>query len=308
MQFFNLVPQGNRPLEVKVLGRILHLLLELDDHIGDLGLGHMFCILDIDLFFLDRFSDRLRGDMVLRVERHLQVAPPFCLGNRPLHGIGHDIGIEHDLGVHIPGCPPDDLDQAPCIAEETFLVGIEDPDEPDLGDIEPFPQEIDPDKHIELAEPELADDLAPLKGLDLGVEVAGPDPPVGKELREFLGQFLGQRGDEDAVAPGRSSPSPHGSHHPSGPRLAGPRLRVHKPGRADDLLDRCAGLLQLVLAGCCRDKDHVSHVLFELVEPQRAVVVRAREPETIIDQGLLSANGRRCTCRGAGESSGGSHR
>ena len=65
-------------------------------------------------------------------------------------------------------------------------------------------------------------------------------------------------------------------------------IRVDKTGRADDLLDRGAGLLQLVLAGCCRDEDHVAHVLLELVELQGPVVVRAREPEPVIDQGLLA--------------------
>ena len=50
----------------------------------------------------------------------------------------------------------------------------------------------------------------------------------------------------------------------------------------------CAGFFQLVLTGRCRDKDHIPHVLLELVELQGPVVVRAREPEPVIDQGFLA--------------------
>ena len=105
--------------------------------------------------------------MVFFVERDLELATPFCLGNCPLHGVGHVVGIEHDLRVHVPGSPADDLDKAPCVTEETFLVGIEDPDETHFRNIEPFPEKVDAHKDIELAKPELPDDLAALEGLDL---------------------------------------------------------------------------------------------------------------------------------------------
>ena len=197
------------------------------------------------------------------------------------------IGIEDDMCIDIPCRPPDNLDQAPCIAEEPFLVCIEDPDEPDLGDVEPFPQEVDPDKHIELPETEFTDDLAAFERLDLGVEVPGPDPLVCKELREFLGKFLGQRGHEHPVTP--FDRRLHFTDHIIGLAFYRPHLDfgVNKPGRTDDLLDQLGGFFEFVIAGSCRYKDHIAHVLLELVELQRTVVVCAREAEPVINQGFF---------------------
>ena len=81
MQFFNLFTQSDCPFEIEALGCVPHLLLELDNDIGNLGPGHMFGILDLNFFFLDRLPDGLRDDMMLRIVSHLQVPPPFCLGN-----------------------------------------------------------------------------------------------------------------------------------------------------------------------------------------------------------------------------------
>ena len=186
MQFFDLFTQGNCPFEIEALGCVPHLLLELYDDIGNLVPWHMFCILDLDFFFLDRFFYGLRDDMMLGIVRHLQVPTPFCLGNCPFHGFRHDIGIQDDMCIDIPCRPPDNLDQAPCIAEEPFLVCIKDADEPYLRDVESFPKEVDPDKYIELPETELTDNLAAFERLYLRVEVPVPDALVCEELRQTL--------------------------------------------------------------------------------------------------------------------------
>ena len=133
----------------------------------------MFCILDLNFFFFDRFYDCLRDDMMLGIVCHLQVPSPFCLGNCLLHGIGHDIGIQYDTGIHIPCCPPDDLDQAPCITKETLFVCIKDADKSYFGDIKSFPQQVDPNKDIEFPEPEFADNFGAFESL---YRVEGPGP------------------------------------------------------------------------------------------------------------------------------------
>ncbi len=150
----------------------------------------------------------------------------------------------------------------------TFLVGIENPDEPDFGNVEPFPEQVDSHQHIELAQPELADDLGAFQRLDIGMEIAGLDAPVGKELGEFFGKFLGQRGDEGTVAPGNGCL--HLADHIIS--LPGDRanldIGVHQSGRADDLFHEPVRMFQLVIAWRCGDEDRACHVLFELMEPE----------------------------------------
>ena len=198
----------------------------------------MFCILDLDLFFLDGFSDGLWDDVMLGIVSDLQIPAPFCLGNRPFHRIGHDIGIQHDICIDIPCCTPDDLDQAPGIAEEPFLIRIEDADEPDLRDVESFPQEIDPDKHIEFPETELTYDLAAFEGLDFRVKVSGADTLVCEELGEFFSKFLGERGDEYPVTAFYCRFYLTDDVIGLALNRADFYLGIHKTGRADDLLDQ----------------------------------------------------------------------
>ena len=52
-------------------------------------------------------------------------------------------------------------------AQEPFLVGVEDRDQRDLGQVEPLAQQVDPDQHVELAAAQVADDLDALEGLDV---------------------------------------------------------------------------------------------------------------------------------------------
>src|SRR4030042_5627540 len=215
-------------------------------------------ILDIDLFFLHGFPDGLWNDVMLGIVQDLQIPAPFWLVDRPFHRICHDVGIQHYLCIDIPCSTPDDLDQAPGVTEEPFLIRIEDTDEPDFRDVEAFPQEIDTDKHIELPEPELPYDLASFEGLDLRMKVSCPYALVCEKLGEFFSKFLGERGDEYAIAPS------DGCLHLPDDIVC---LALNRPdfyhgvdqaGRADDLFNHLDGFFHLVIAGCCRHNDHVS--------------------------------------------------
>ena len=60
-------------------------------------------------------------------------------------------------------------------AQEAFLVGVEDRDQRHLGDVEALAQQVDADQHVELAQPQVADDLDALDRVDVGVQVAHLD-------------------------------------------------------------------------------------------------------------------------------------
>ena len=66
-------------------------------------------------------------------------------------------------------------------------------------------------------------------------------------------------------------------------------LGIEQAGRPDDLLDDDAlGALQLVVGGRRRHEDRLAGARLPLVEAQRAVVERRRQPEAEVDQRLLA--------------------
>ena len=71
-------------------------------------------------------------------------------------------------------------------AQEALLVGVEDRDERDLGQVEPLAQEVDADEHVVLAEPQVADDLDALERVDLRVQVADLEAHLEQVVRQVL--------------------------------------------------------------------------------------------------------------------------
>lgn len=242
---------------------------------------------DLDLHRPDGLDDGPGGDAVLLVVLHLEVPAAVDLFHSPVDRAGHHVGVEDDVGVDVPGGPADDLDEGALVPEEPLLVGVQDADEPHLGDVQALPEEVDPHEDVELPEPELPDDLGPLDGLDLRVEVPALDPPLGEVVGELLGEALCQRHNPAAVAPGDgllalpddvrglAFDGPGGDH------------RFQEAGGPDDLLRDPLRFVSLVGARGRRDEDHVPHVALELLEPEGAVVVGRGEPEAVVHEGLL---------------------
>ncbi len=102
----------------------------------------------------------------------LLLAPPAGLGERALDRAGDRVGVEDHAAVDVARGAADGLDQRGLGAEEPFLVGVEDRDQPAFGDVEALAQQVDADQHVIDAEPELADQLDALQRLDVGVHVA----------------------------------------------------------------------------------------------------------------------------------------
>ena len=148
----------------------------------------------------DRLDDRLGRDAVLGVVRELQRPAAVGLVDGPLHRGGDLVGVEDDLGVDVPGRPADRLDQRGLAAEEAFLVGVEDADHRDLGQVEPLAEQVDADQGVERPFAQLAEDRHPLEGVELGVQPLAAQPLLLEVAREVLGQPLGERGDEHPLA------------------------------------------------------------------------------------------------------------
>src|SRR5205085_11719369 len=66
-------------------------------------------------------------------------------------------------------------------------------------------------------------------------------------------------------------------------------LPIYEPCRTDDLLDDDAlRFRQLVRTRRCRHEDHLVHPLFPLLEVQRPVVERRRQPKPVRDEHFLA--------------------
>ncbi len=97
----------------------------------------------------DAFLDRFGRDAVLAVVGLLQRAAAAGFVDRALHRVGDAVGVEDDLGVDVAGGAADGLHQRGLAAQEAFLVGVEDRDQRDFGQVEPFAEQVDADEGVE---------------------------------------------------------------------------------------------------------------------------------------------------------------
>ena len=108
----------------------------------------------------------------------LNPTPTFGLVESPAHGDGERIRIHQNLTVDIAGRPANGLDQRALRAQIALLVGVENRYQGHLGDVQPFAQQVDADQHVKRAASQGAQDLDPLDGVDVGVEIADLDTDI----------------------------------------------------------------------------------------------------------------------------------
>jgi len=192
-----------------------------------------------------RLADGGRVDAVLLVVRPLYL--PTTLGDRDrlAHGVGDGVGVEHHGAVDVAGGPAHGLDQGGGRAEEALLVGIEDGHQGHLGQVEPLPEQVDPDQDVDGAEPELAQDLDPGDGVDVGVQVLHSDAGISQVVGQVLGHLLGQGGDQHPAAGRHGGLDP--GHQVVDLTLGRPdgHLGVDQAGGPDDLFDHLGRVLLL---------------------------------------------------------------
>ncbi len=235
-----------------------------------------------------RLGDGLGVDAVGLVVGDLARPAPLGLPHRGPHRVRHRVGVHDDPAGHVAGRPPHGLDEGGGRPQEPLLVGVEDGDQRHFGQVETLPQQVDADQDVEDTEPQVADELDPGDGVDVGVQVLHADALLGQVLGQVLGHLLGEGGDQHPPAGG------HGGvdAHPEVVDLPRGRpdvdLRVDEAGRTDDLFHDVGAVLELPRAGGGREHDGLARPGHELVETQRAVVEGGGQAEAVLHQGLLS--------------------
>src|SRR5690606_30353324 len=96
------------------------------------------------------------------------------------------VGVEDDLAVEIARGTTGGLDQRAFRAQKALLVRIEYGDQRDLGNVQPFAQQVDADQHIEFPEAQVAYDFHALHGVDVRVQIAYLDAVFGEIVGEVF--------------------------------------------------------------------------------------------------------------------------
>ncbi len=215
----------------------------------------------------------------------LNAAAPLRLLDGDLHRAADLVRVHDDPAVRVSGRAADGLDQRSLRTQEPFLVRIEDRHQRNLRNIQPLPEQIDADQHVERAQPQIADDLHTLQRIDLRVQIAYFDIDAFEVVRQALRHLLGQRRDQHPFAFfGRLADLADQMVDLSLGRYDGDR-RVQEPGRPDNLLRvHPAGYFLFVSGRGRTDKDRLIDQLTELIELQRPVVERRRQAEPVFHQ------------------------
>ena len=77
-------------------------------------------------------------DVVVAIVSDLNAPATVGLVDRVLHAVGHPVGVHDDVAIEVAGGSADGLDQRDFGAQKAFLVGIEDRDQRNLRQVQPF--------------------------------------------------------------------------------------------------------------------------------------------------------------------------
>ena len=85
------------------------------------------------------------------------------------------IGVQNHLRVHVTGGPADRLHERRLAAQKAFLVGIENRDQRNFRQVETFAQQVHADEGLELALPQVAQQLDALERIEFAMQPLAED-------------------------------------------------------------------------------------------------------------------------------------
>ena len=180
------------------------------------------------------------------------------------------------------------LDERGFVAQESLLVRIEDANQRNFRQVEPFPQQVDSHQHVEISGPQSPDDFSPFERFNLRMQITHFDSHFAEVVRQVLGHFFRQRRyqyplvyldpavDFTEQVVNLSCDRTHFQHW------------IDQSGRPDDLLRHLRRGLQLIGRRGRGNIHDLSYPPFEFLEFQWTVIQRRRQPEPEINQGLLA--------------------
>ena len=91
------------------------------------------------------------------------------------------------------------MDQRRIRSQEAFLVGVEDRYQRYFRQVEPFSQQVDPDKHVEFTRAEFMDQFRAFERRYVRMQVSNFDLGALQKIRQVLGKFFGERRDQNTL-------------------------------------------------------------------------------------------------------------
>ena len=178
------------------------------------------------------------------------------------------------MSVRISRGSADGLHQGSLRAEESLLVGVQNGDQRDLGDIQTFTQKVDADQHVKDVQSHIPDDLRALQRIDVRMQVFDPYPCTLQVIGQVLSHLLGQGRDQDLVAVlyGRADLSDQVVDLPVNRPHVDPGIQ--KACGADDLLGPQQLVLLLIGTRRRAHKEHLVDMSLKFFKIQRSVVQR----------------------------------
>ena len=173
-------------------------------------------------------------------------------------------------------------------AQEALLVRVEDRDERHLGEVESLAEEVDAHETVELALAEASEDRHALKRVDAAVQVLHAQARLVQVGGEVLGGTFRERGNEHAVALlGHGADLGHEVVDLSLERTY-LDLGVEEARGADHLFGDDGRHVVLIIARRGAREHNLVDLALELLEAERAVVLRARQAEAVVHELLLA--------------------
>ena len=214
--------------------------------------------------------------------------PSGSLRDSVLHGISLSSGVHDHRPVDIPGRPAAGLNQRSFRTEKTGPVGIQNSHQGYLGNVQPFPEEIDPDQDIKLPQTQLPDNLGSSHGLDIRMKILNPDPFPFIIFRQFFRHSLGQGGHQDPFI--LLHPEPDLSQKIIHLILSSSNQnrRIDQPRGPDNLLYYCPPApFHFIFSRCSGNIDSLMDPILKLREIQGSIIKGGGEPESKLNQSLL---------------------
>src|SRR5215472_335211 len=293
-------------LEFKFLGGFAHLFFELLEQLSELLLVLDFGGCRVESLVVDRNGNvvgfynaselHIHGlhdghwrDVVFLVERHLLRSAAVGLVDGLIHGISAPVGVKNGAALNVPGAAADGLNQRSGAAQVTFFVGIENGDERNFGEVEPFAKQVNANKHIKFAAAQIAQNLDAVERFHFRMKIAAAHANFGEVFRKVFRHAFGQGGDQDALAfLGADANLFQQVIHLA---FYGTDFyfRVHEAGRANHLLhDDAARASEFVRTRRRRNVNYLIHAVLEFLEGERAIVERGGHAEPIITERLFA--------------------
>ena len=193
-------------LKFKYFRRRFHFRSQANYHLFALLAAHLlyrFFALVLLAGYLDNIANALDycfgHNSVLFVICHLLLASAFGLDYRALHRRGDGIGVHNNLAVRVSRRASYRLYQRCFGAQKALLVGIKNYNERNLWNIQTFTQQVYSDKHIKLAEAQIADDFHSLYRINIVVHIAHFYAEVFKIIRQIFRHLLCERSQKNAL-------------------------------------------------------------------------------------------------------------